>query len=524
MSTLAITVLVLVLLVAGLALQDLLQKKHTIRRNFPIVGRLRYYLELLGDPLRQYIVTGNDAERPFSRDQRRWVYATSKHENELFGFGTDNDLELNPNYLIIKHAAFPWRQVNPRGDPLHLMPTLKKLGGWRNRPLAFYPDSAVWISAMSFGALSGPAVEALNRGAALARCLQNTGEGGISPYHQMGGDLIWQIGTGYFGCRDADGNFNLDAFRKTIRDNAARVRAIEVKISQGAKAKGGVLPAVKVTEEIARIRGIKPWVECVSPPYHKAFSTVAELIDFVEVLAKESGLPVGIKSAIGELEFWDELAAEMAKQQRGPDFITIDGGEGGTGAAPLVFADHVALPWKVAFTRLFAVFAKYELHKQVFFVGSGKLGFPATACLAFSLGCDAIAVAREAMLSIGCIQAQKCHTGNCPTGVATQKWWLTRGLDPTLKANRAANYIAGLRHEILSVCAACGVPHPSLLNPKQFEILDDHFGSQTADEVFGYDVAWRPAPSKERLVQIGRIFEKDGYERREELLGATHLN
>ncbi len=499
---------------------DLLQRRHAILRNFPIIGHFRYWLEAIGPELRQYIVTSNNEERPFSRDQRRWVYASSKRENNYFGFGTDNDLELAPNYLIIKHAAFPLPQPQPGMpgyDPQFIMPCAKVLGGFRGRRRAFRPHSAVYVSGMSFGSLSGRAVEALNRGCAIARCLHNTGEGGVSPYHLHGGDLIWQIGTAYFGCRDEQGRFSLSRLKDVVAAHP-QIRALEIKLSQGAKpGLGGLLPAKKVTREIARIRGIPPHKDCHSPPHHSAFGNVDELLDFVEMLADETGLPVGIKSAVGEMSFWDELARLMATTGRGVDHIQIDGGEGGTGAAPLVFSDHVALPFKIGFSRVYRVFAEHGLAEQVVWVGSGRLGFPEESLLAFALGADMIAVAREAMLAVGCIQAQRCHTGHCPTGVATQNRWLVRGLDPAFKAQRLANYIITLRKEILALCRACGVEHPASVTCDHLEFIDDRFGSRSVAEVFGY----RPhnglpaAADREQIDQIMRAL-RSGTEHRAE--------
>ncbi|MFT4557224.1 MAG: FMN-binding glutamate synthase family protein [Planctomycetales bacterium] len=468
------------------AIYDVVQSKHAILRNFPILGHFRYLLETIGPELRQYIVTSNNEERPFSRDERTWVYASSKKQNNYFGFGTDNDLEQSPNHLIIKHSAFPLadlREGHPEYDPNYRIQCPKILGEARNRKHAFRPASVVNVSGMSYGSLSGPAVEALNRGCGLAGCLHNTGEGGISEFHQHGGDLIWQIGTGYFGCRDEAGNFNLSRFKECVERNP--VKAIEIKLSQGAKpGLGGMLPAAKITPEISKIRGIPMGQDCASPSTHSAFHDADSLLDFVEMLADESGLPVGIKSAVGESQVWKDLARLMDTTGRGVDFITVDGGEGGTGAAPLVFSDHVALPFKLGFTRVYREFFERGIHNQIVFVGSGKLGFPATAILAFALGCDMVHVAREPMLSIGCIQAARCHTGHCPTGIATQNRWLMRGLDPTHKGARLANYIVTLRKEILQLSRACGVPHPSLVTADQCEIIDEKFGSVTARELF----------------------------------------
>ena len=479
------------IIVAGLAAWitfDLLQKKHAILHNFPIIGHVRYWLEAIGPELRQYIVTSNNEERPFSRDERRWVYASSKKQNNYFGFGTDNDLETSPNYLIIRHAAFPLNDPqpgDPQHDPAHRIPCGKVLGGSRQRRAAFRPDSVVNISAMSYGSLSGPAIEALNRGVRLAGSLHNTGEGGVSLHHQHGGELIWQIGTGYFGCRDPAGQFDMHRFLDVVRANP--VRAIEIKLSQGAKpGRGGLLPAAKITPEIAAIRGVPLGRDCVSPAAHTAFRDVSSLLDFVERLADESGLPTGIKSAVGQMDFWRDLVRQMSSSGRGVDFITIDGGEGGTGAAPLVFADHVALPFKLAVSSVYRLFTDADLQAKVVFIGSGKLGFPAAGLLAFGLGCDMINVGREAMLAIGCIQAQRCHTGHCPTGVATQNRWLMSGLDPTHKASRVANYIVTLRKELLELSRACGVAHPALITTDHFEVLDECFVGRSATECFGY--------------------------------------
>ena len=479
-------------LLVVVAIADRLQTRHTIKRNFPIIGRFRYWFEAIGGPLRQYIVTGNDEERPFSRDQRRWIYASAKRENNYFGFGTDNDLEQAAGYVIVRHAAFPYPAPaagQPGYDPEYRVPCAKVLGGWRGRRLAFRPDSIVNTSAMSYGSLSSAAVEAIGRGVKIAGALQNTGEGGISEHHRRGGgDLIWQIGTGYFGCRDARGGFSLERFLETVA--SAPVRAIEIKLSQGAKpGLGGVLPARKVTPEIAKIRLVQVGQDCISPSAHSAFSDVSSLLDFVERLAEATGLPVGIKSAVGEPGFWAELARQIEATGRAPDFITIDGGEGGTGAAPLVFSDHVALPFKLGFAAAYREFAARGLTERVVFIGSGKLGFPAQALLGLGLGCDLVNVAREALLAIGCIQAQQCHTDHCPTGVATQRPWLVGGLDPRDKSVRLANYVLTLRKELLALAHACGQVHPALVSLDAIDILDG-LSRRSAREVFGYEPGW----------------------------------
>ncbi|SEL88647.1 Glutamate synthase domain-containing protein 2 [Blastococcus sp. DSM 46786] len=482
---------------AAVAVRDLLQREHTLLRNYPLVGHARYLLESIGPELRQYLVAGNNEERPFTRDQRRWVYASSKRANNYFAFGTDNDLEFTAGYPVINHRTFgpavPATDVHA-GQDVDL-PCAKVLGAARGRAAAFRPPSVVNISAMSFGSLSAQAVEALNRGAALAGCLHNTGEGGISRHHRHGGDLVFQIGTAYFGCRDEHGRFDLDRLKDLVAGTP--VRALEIKLSQGAKpGLGGVLPAAKVSAEIAAARGVPEGVDCISPSRHAEFSDADSLLDWVELLAAETGLPVGIKSAVGDMAFWEELTDLMAAGDRGVDFVTVDGGEGGTGAAPLIFTDSVSLPFQLGFARVHATFARKGLAEAVVFVGAGKLGLPDNAVVAFALGCDMVNVGREAMLAIGCIQAQKCHTDTCPTGVATQNAWLTRGLDPELKSVRAANYISTLRRDLVKVSEACGVAHPGLIDTGSVEVLTGRTTSSPLREVYGYEPEWGlPSPA-----------------------------
>lgn len=490
------------------AIYDLVQSKHTILRNFPVVGHLRYILEGIGPELRQYIVTNNNQERPFNRDERSWVYASSKKENNYYGFGTDNAIENELNYLIIKHSAFP-HSPPPRGpEELPTIACSKVWGAARGRAKAFRPESTIYISAMSYGSLSAPAVEALNKGAAMAHCMHNSGEGSVTPHHGHGGDIMWQIGTGYFGCRDEEGRFNLEKLKEVIARYP--VRAIEIKLSQGAKpGHGGVLPAGKITEEIATIRGIPMGVDCVSPSSHREFTNVDEMLDFVEMIGQATGLPVGIKSAVGQMDFWQELAEMMVDGKRGVDFIVIDGGEGGTGAAPLAFSDHVSYPFKTGFPRVYREFAMRGIADNVVFVGSGKLGFPQSALLAHALGCDMISVAREALLAIGCIQAQRCQTNKCPAGITTQNKWLMRGLDPQHKSVRFANYALNLQYEIMELANACGVPHPSLVTLDHFDILGEDFSARSARDAFGYESGWAlpPKEEQERLWAEGKGFQ-----------------
>ncbi|WP_148573251.1 FMN-binding glutamate synthase family protein [Nocardioides caldifontis] len=499
--------------VAGVAARDLTQRQHAILRNFPVVGHFRYWLETIGPELRQYVVAGNDDERPFSRDQRRWVYASSKLENNYFGFGTDNDVEHTEGHTIIKHRTFAdfGPSTHHYSDVDSPIPSAKVLGRARGRAKAFRPPSMVNISAMSYGSLSGNAVEALNKGAALAGCMHNTGEGGLASYHRNGGDLVLQIGTGYFGCRDEKGRFDLARLKEKCE--SAPVRAIEVKLSQGAKpGLGGLLPGAKVTPEIAEIRGIPVGEDCVSPSRHAEFSDVDSMLDWIELIASETGLPVGIKSAVGDMAFWETLVAHMEPGERGVDFVTIDGGEGGTGAAPLIFSDSVDLPFRMGFPRVYSLFARAGIADRVTFIGAGKLGLPDNAITAMALGCDMLNVAREAMLAIGCIQAQKCHTDECPTGVATQNPWLAHGLDPQLKSVRAANYVRTLRRDLLKVSEACGVPHPAMVDADDIEILFAQRESVPLRKLVGYEPGWGglgPQLTDELLALVGDSAEPE---------------
>jgi glutamate synthase domain-containing protein 2 len=459
-----------------------------VLRNFPVIGHFRHLLIEQGPKLRQYIVADNREELPFNRDERDWIYRSADGENNYFGFGTDDQI-LSIGYPIIKHAVFPHGEhafTGGANDTMHDVAAGLTLGETHGRRKTWQPASIVNISAMSYGALGAHAIEALNRGAKQAGCFHNTGEGGISKYHKHGADLVYQIGTGYFGCRNADGSFSMDTLMRTL-DGAQTVRGIEIKLSQGAKpGKGGVLPGHKVTEEIAAIRGVPPGRDCISPNSHGAFTDVPGLIRFVEEIAAATGLPVGVKSAVGHTGFWRELAVAMKASGKGPDWITIDGGEGGTGAAPLTFTDHVSLPFRVAFPRVYREFLEQDMTERVAWIASAKLGFPDRAIVAICLGADLINIARESMLSIGCIQAQQCHTGYCPTGVATHDVKLQRGLIPDVQADRFARYVRSFRNELLALTHACGYEHPSEFTGDDVEISTGPAQFKSLRELEGY--------------------------------------
>ena len=451
------------------AIRDIFfQKSHTINHNFPIVGHLRYWFESIGPEMRQYFVANNREELPFNRIERGWIYASAKSENNYEGFGTDRDIYAH-QHVFIKNSMIGYKtpENHPNNKNPYFLPCAKVIGEYNKRKKPYRPASVINVSAMSFGSLSAAAVQAMNQGVSKANAYHNTGEGGLSPYHKKGGDVVFHIGTGYFGVRTKDGNFSLDKLKVLVTENPC-IKAIEIKLSQGAKpGKGGVLPGEKITDEIAEIRGVEVGKDVLSPSTHKAFSNVKELHALIEKIANETGLPVGIKGAIGKLDQWKELADLMKETGKGPDFITVDGGEGGTGAAPPSFADHVSLPWVYGFASLYKVFQERNLTERIVFIGSGKLGFPAKAAMAFAMGVDCINVAREAMMSIGCIQAQICHTNKCPAGIATQSKWLQNGIDVTLKSERLAQYFKTFRKEFVEITHAAGYEHPA-----QFTMAD----------------------------------------------------
>jgi glutamate synthase domain-containing protein 2 len=498
-------------LLAAVAVHDLVQRERPVLRVFPVIGHLRYLLIELGPELRQYLVAQNREELPFNRSERDWIYRSAEKANNYFGFGTDDQV-YGIGYPVIKHAVFtydPKPYLGNKHDAAPQIPCAKEVGAAHRRALPYRPPSIVNVSAMSFGSLGRNAVSALNLGAKAAGSFHNTGEGGLSRYHRLGADVCFQIGTGYFGVRDGDGRFSLDRLKRLV-DEVPQVRMIEVKLSQGAKpGKGGVLPGSKVTAEIAEARGVAIGTDCISPNGHAAFRDVVGLIDFVERIAAATGRPVGIKSAIGHLDFWQELAEKMAATGRGPDFITVDGKEGGTGAAPLAFADHVALPFRVAFPRVYSIFHERlldpvtgrRLTDDLVFVGSAKLGFGDRAIVAMALGADLVNVAREALLAMGCIQAQKCHTGHCPTGITTHRPWLQRGLVVDTAAERVKNYLETFRAELDALTHAAGYEHPGQFTPHDVEVSAGPGVFRSLHELYGYDKK-QYAPGKEPVFKL----------------------
>lgn len=490
-----------VAIIALIAIRDIFfNKKHTIQHNFPVIGHIRYALESIGPEIRQYLVANNREELPFNRSQRSWIYASSKKQNNYQGFGTDQDL-FSAGHVFIRPAMLPYvpSPEHPNSKDPALLPSAKVMGAHRSRP--YRPRSVINISAMSYGSLSKAAISSLNKGAKKADCYHNTGEGGLSPYHANGADVVFHFGTGYFGVRGEDGKFSMDKMKALVEKNPF-IRAIEVKLSQGAKpGKGGVLPGKKITKEISEIRGVPMGKDVLSPTYHSAFSSVPEMVEFIEAIATETGLPVGIKSAVGKMELWEELATIMSETGKGPDFIAVDGGEGGTGAAPPSFADHVSLPFIYGFPAVYKIFSNHNLGNRVTFIAAGKLGLPAKSLMAFAMGADVINIAREAMMSIGCIQAQVCHTNRCPAGIATNNAWLQRGVDVPLKADRFYNYAKTLRKEILEITHAAGYEHPCQMTMMDMDMgMGDNHYTKSLEDTFGYAKMAVPFEGMESLV------------------------
>lgn len=435
-----------------MGLYDMYQSKHTIRRNFPLLGRMRYLLEELGPEMRQYFIETDTEGKPFDRLQRSMVYQRSKKETSTKPFGTQLDV-YNIGYEWINHSlnAIPFlhSEEQPR----------VKIGS--SQCLKPYMASMFNISAMSYGSLSKNAILALNAGAKQGGFYQNTGEGGLSPYHlEPGGDVVWNIGTGYFSTRTPDGKFSVEEFTK--RATLDNVKMIEIKFSQGAKpGHGGILPKEKVTDEIATIRLVQKGNDIISPPKHSAFSNPLELMDFVKLLRNHSGgKPVGIKICIGNKSEFMAICKAMVETKTYLDFITVDGGEGGTGAAPPEYSDHVGMPLRDAVAFVYDCLNGFGIKEQIKIIASGKVisGFDIIRML--SIGADLCNSARGMMFALGCIQALECHANTCPTGVATQNPDLTKGLVPQEKSVRVANFQHETVKNAMELMASAGLKHP----------------------------------------------------------------
>jgi glutamate synthase domain-containing protein 2 len=451
-----------------LGLYDTRQTHHSILRNYPVLGHLRFFLEGAGPELHQYFVESNTDGRPFSRDYRTLIYERSKDIEGVKPFGTELNV-YETGYGFLAHSINPKPILEDAGPKIRV-----DVGG----PDCAKPYSASVfnISAMSFGALSGAAIRALNGAAKKGGFAHDTGEGGFSVHHrEPGGDIIWQIGTGYFGCRNDDGTFNVDMFAEQAVD--PQVKMIELKVSQGAKpGHGGILPGIKVTSEIAAARKVAVGQDCFSPPGHSAFSDPTGLCQFLELLrVKSGGKPIGFKLCVGDPREFYAICRAMLETGITPDFITVDGGEGGTGAAPQEYSDHLGMPLLEGLMVVNNALIGCGLRDRIRIAASGKRAASFEIARAMGLGADWCNNARGFMFSLGCIQSQTCHTNTCPVGVATQDPRLTRALVVENKLERAFNFHRNTVQALAEITAACGLDHPNQFTPRHlYERIDPH--------------------------------------------------
>jgi glutamate synthase domain-containing protein 2 len=464
--------------VAFIFISDITQKKHGVLRNYPVVGHLRYFFEQLGEYFRQYFFAGDREEMPFNRATRAWVYRLAKNEGGVIGFGSTYDLH-QPGALIFVNHPFPVLEEERLPTP-----SLVLGEGYARHP--FEARSIVNVSGMSYGAISAPAVRSLSRGAAIAGCYMSTGEGGLSPYHLEGGcDIIMQIGTAKYGVRDAQGNLSPER----LTEIAKVVKAFELKLSQGAKpGKGGVLPARKVTPEIAQIRGIPEGRDSISPNRHRDIASMTELLERIAWIRDLTGRPVGVKTAIGGWQFMHELAEHVHRKglEFAPDFLVIDGGEGGSGAAPQALADHMSLSINESLPRVVDALIETGLKQRIRVIASGKLVTSARAAWALCVGADLVNTARGFMFALGCIQALRCHTNTCPTGVTTHNKRLQRALVVEEKYLRVANYAMNMDREIDMIAHSCGVRHGRELRREHVRIVQANHQSIALNVLFPY--------------------------------------
>lgn len=457
-------VLILVFVFFIIGLINMVQKKHTILRNFPLIGYFRYFFEFISPEIQQYFIERHTDGRPFSRNHRTLVYQRAKNIQDTHPFGTQ--LELNKmDYEGLKHSIYA--KVQYQKPPRIL------IGGKSCKEP--YNASMLNVSAMSFGAISKNAIIALTQGAKKGEFYVNTGEGGLSDYHlKHGCDIVWQIGTGYFGCRTEDGRFNREEFRS--KAHHVNVKMIELKLSQGAKpGHGGVLPAKKNTPEIAKIRGSKPYTTVISPPGHREFSDANGLLNFLQELRIISGFkPVGFKLCIGNEHEFEELCLEMKNTGILPDFITVDGAEGGTGAAPIEFSDSVGVPIEPGLIFVHNMLKKHGLRDQIRIIASGKVLTGSSILKMRALGADLCNSARGFMFSLGCIMALRCNTNHCPTGITTQDKMLMYGLNIKDKSERVYYYQENTLKAVMQLLAAAGIENMDQIDHRMF-IRGSHF-------------------------------------------------
>lgn len=456
---------------------DFFQTKRSILRTYPLIGHARYIAENLGVYLRQYFYARDREELPFNRADRRWVQEAAQNTDPTVGFGSTRDLKPMGSIYFVD-APFPVLKRD--------VVNTKAITIGEHCRFPYTTDSLINISAMSFGAISKNAILALSKGAKKAGCWMNTGEGGLSPYHLAGGcDLIAQIGTAKYGYRDAQGNLSEEKLLAAAAHQ--QVKMFEIKLSQGAKpGKGGLLPAVKVTEEIATIRGIPVHQDSVSPNRFPEISNVSELLDFIHRVRELTGKPTGFKVVLGDYGWLDDLCREIIKRGTAfaPDFITLDGAEGGTGAAPVTLMDYVGLPIAESLPVLVDTLVEYGLRDRIKVIASGKLITSSMVAWALSVGADFVNSARGFLLSLGCIQALQCHKNTCPTGITTHNRWLMRGLVPDDKAERVHHYVKNLVYDVGILSHSCGVHEPRELNRRHVRMVSEHGTSISLAEIY----------------------------------------
>ena len=456
-----------VLAVIVMFVLDVTQTSSAIRRNYPVVGRFRYFFEHLGEFFRQYFFAMDREELPFNRAQRNWAYRAAKNIDNTVGFGSTRDLRPAGTVLFV-NCPFPTLGVDATAVGC------VTLGPYSKTP--YTAHSLFNISGMSFGAISKPAVLALSHGAKMAGCWMNTGEGGLSPYHLEGGaDIVFQIGTAKNGIRDLEGNLNDDKLREVAAHEA--VRMFEIKLSQGAKpGKGGILPGGKVTQEIAMIRGITIGSDAISPNRHTDINSNSELLDMISRVRDVSGKPVGFKAVIGAYGWLDNLFSEILEHglESAPDFITVDSADGGSGAAPMPLIDDVGLPLRESLPLLIDKLNEYGLRERVRVIASGKLVTPTDVAWALCMGADFIVSARGFMFALGCIQALQCNKNTCPTGITTHNKRLQKGLNPADKAVRVASYAKNMSYEVGMIAHSCGVREPRELRRFHARVVTDN--------------------------------------------------
>ena len=472
-----VSVGLLLLAVMVLYVLDVTQTKQAIRRNYPVLGRFRYVFEHIGTFFRQYFFAMDREELPFNRAERSWVYRAAKNVDSTLAFGSTRDLR-SPGSVFFVNTAFPTLGADA------MPPQPITFGTDCTHP---YTTASIFnISGMSYGAISRPAVLALSNGARLAGCWMNTGEGGLSRYHLEGGaDLVFQIGTAKYGVRDAQGRLDEEKLRAVSAHE--RVRMFEIKLSQGAKpGKGGILPGAKVTAEIASIRGIPVAVDSISPNRHPEIKDVGSLLDMVAQVRRVTGKPTGFKMVVGDGRFFDDLFMEVLRRgpASAPDFITVDGAEGGTGAAPMCLLDNMGMPLREALPMLVDKLIEYGLRERVKVIASGKLVNPAELAWALCIGADAAVSARAFMFALGCIQALQCNKDTCPTGITTHNPRLQKGLDPESKAVRVMNLAQNMMYEVGVIAHSCGVAAPRMLQRRHARVITANGNSQALSDLY----------------------------------------